>query len=224
MCFSATVSFITGGALVGTSALVYSRIKIPRSSRCLASIPLIFGLHQCSEGLVWLGVDQQISQQLADAAKYLYSFIAMSFWPFFIPLSILLYQYPKHHIPLKLVLAIGTVLGLYFLWSFTIASPMQIRVNCGHSIAYLFKPPYFFSYLDKIYVFSVIIPFVLAQNPRIRYLLGPAFLGSFILAKHLETMDNYPSIWCYLAALISVIIFYVLYTPETKIPVARVQQ
>ncbi len=220
MCFSASVSFATGGALLGASALIYSKINLPRNSWYLASIPVIFGIHQCSEGLVWLGTEEQISPLLAEIAKYFYAIIAICFWPFYIPLAMFWYQYPLHHIPLKIIIAIGAAVGLYLLWAITIASPLWIRVNCDinscESIAYLFKIPPFSSHLDKVYLAAVIIPFALAKNLRIRYILGPAFLGSFVLAKYLQTMDNYPSIWCYLAAIISTIIFYVLYIDSKK--------
>ena len=55
MCFSATASFTTGLLLLalGTVTLRMAQRPIERPD---AAIPLLFGVQQLSEGLVWLGL------------------------------------------------------------------------------------------------------------------------------------------------------------------------
>lgn len=53
MCFSASASFIAGAALtatgVATLQMTARKAEIP-----FATIPLLFGLQQITEGLIWL--------------------------------------------------------------------------------------------------------------------------------------------------------------------------
>ena len=53
MCFSASASFIAGTSLsaVGVAAL---RNTKARSEQPLAAIPLLFGIQQLAEGVIWL--------------------------------------------------------------------------------------------------------------------------------------------------------------------------
>ena len=53
MCFSASASFVAGTGLcvVGVAAL---RQTVARSEIPLAMIPLLFGLQQLTEGVIWL--------------------------------------------------------------------------------------------------------------------------------------------------------------------------
>ena len=52
MCFSATASYTAGVLLVGMGGVVLSRVREKREI-AYAAIPLLFGIQQLSEGLVW---------------------------------------------------------------------------------------------------------------------------------------------------------------------------
>ncbi len=210
MCFSATASFIAGSALcAGGMAAIY-RFRYPKQSLALASIPIIFGIHQISEGFVWLGLNKVIAQHYMDIAMYFFNFIAMSFWPVFIPLSVGLHEHPrKKHYFIGFTLA-GLAVSLYLLYSYTLYSTLHINVHCCNSIAYIYRVPYLYGVIDYFYVLIVVIPFLLSTNPRIRYILGPAFFSSFLVALYLQSGYDYPSIWCFLAAIISICIYYAL--------------
>ncbi|PCK05164.1 MAG: hypothetical protein COA42_18495 [Alteromonadaceae bacterium] len=223
MCFSATASFTAGGVILLGSAFALKQLPTPKSMRFLACIPIIFALHQLSEGIVWLGIHERIGASLYQAASYFYVLIATAFWPMFIPLSVYMHErsYAKESTPalrasvLLITVIIGSVLSLYLWWSFTMYSPINVSANCDsaghcHSISYLFDMPYLIGVVDYIYVFIVILPFVLSNNLYIRYLLGSAFLLSFGVALFISDDTNYPSIWCFFAAFISLLIYYVL--------------
>jgi hypothetical protein len=55
MCFSAEASFAAGGLLIAGGVVSTVKLKPARKSLALASIPIIFGIHQLSEGVVWRG-------------------------------------------------------------------------------------------------------------------------------------------------------------------------
>ena len=71
MCFSATASFVAGSALVvlGVATLRATRRK---SEIPFAAIPLLFGIQQLVEGLLWLSFRFD-SPQLKTAMTYLFS-------------------------------------------------------------------------------------------------------------------------------------------------------
>ena len=55
MCFSATASFSAGAVLTGLGAVSLSKASSPREYP-FASIPLLFGIQQITEGFVWLSM------------------------------------------------------------------------------------------------------------------------------------------------------------------------
>ena len=65
LCFSASASFIAGTSLsaVGVAALKSTEA---RTERPFAMIPLLFGIQQMAEGVIWLTLshDAPISKQL----------------------------------------------------------------------------------------------------------------------------------------------------------------
>lgn len=210
MCFSATASFVAGTLLAVGGLATITHFRYPKPSLALACIPVIFGIHQISEGFVWLGLDGVLSKELQDIAMYFFNFIAMSFWPVFIPFSLGLYEYPKKKWVYGGFTLLGLVLSLYLLWSYTVYSELHINVHCCDSIAYIYRVPYLYGKIDFVYLAVVVLPFLFSSNPRIRYLLGPAFLSTFLIALYLQSGYDYPSIWCFLAAVISVCIYYAL--------------
>ena len=86
MCFSATASFVAGSALVvlGVATLRATRRKVELA---FAAIPLLFGLQQLVEGLLWLSFRFD-SPELNVAMTYLFSMFSHVLWPIFVPFAI----------------------------------------------------------------------------------------------------------------------------------------
>ena len=86
MCFSATASFTAGAVLtvlgVGTLRATRQKREIP-----LATIPLLFGLQQIVEGVLWLSFRFD-TPQVNVAMTYLFSMFSHVLWPMFVPFSI----------------------------------------------------------------------------------------------------------------------------------------
>ena len=55
MCFSANASFIAGATISAIGVVTLKKVKAP-SQIVFASIPLIFGVQQLSEGVLWLTI------------------------------------------------------------------------------------------------------------------------------------------------------------------------
>jgi hypothetical protein len=160
--------------------------------------------------VVWLGIDGKVPDPVEVVAMYFYVFIAMCFWPVFIPLALLQYEYPKkRHLFLFLTIS-GAFVGGYLLWCFSAYSELYIDVECCRSIAYTFELPYLEDGVDYFYLAVVALPGLFSSNTRIRNILGPVLFVTFCIASAASTEDDYPSIWCFLAAVISVSIYYSL--------------
>ena len=79
MCFSAQASFTVAAALGITSciSLAYSN----KEHRMIALVPMLFGLQQIAEGLVWLGIHNQVNHAIMIMGTYIFTFFAVFFWP-----------------------------------------------------------------------------------------------------------------------------------------------
>lgn len=112
MCFSAVASFTSGAILVTAGAFTLSHVR-SRASLPFAMIPLLFGIQQGIEGVVWLTFG---SEPLHTISTYMFMIFAYVFWPVYVPFTIWLIE--KHPVRKKLlagVATIGLAIGLYLL-------------------------------------------------------------------------------------------------------------
>ena len=87
MCFSAQASFITGVGLLGLGALTIKRVRTRRELP-YALIPLLFGIQQLLEGMLWLTFTKS-APALNTWLTYLYLLFANVLWPIYVPLAVL---------------------------------------------------------------------------------------------------------------------------------------
>ena len=90
MCFSATASFVAGAGLTGTGAFALARTR-RRAERPYAAIPVLFGVQQLIEGVVWLTFRFD-APLLNSGMTFAYSLFSHVFWPVFVPLAALLLE------------------------------------------------------------------------------------------------------------------------------------
>ena len=214
MCFSAPVSFAASGFLGATGLAVIRRFSLKPQYYLYAAIPFVFALHQFLEGLIWLGHEGVIPSFVQTSATYIYAFIAFSLWPIYVPLCMLLYEWPKRKIIYSPIVVCGAVLGLYLLWCYTVYSPLHLEVKCSledcFALSYHYKLPAGHKYIEYLYYAVVTLPFLFSTNPRIYFVVAPLYIISFPLAKYYAQFENFPSLWCFMAALLSVCMFYSL--------------
>lgn len=210
MCFSATASFAAGGALSAMGGLTLARAQTP-AERPFASIPLWFGIQQAIEGVVWLSFGSDLLNTIATYAFVLFSHI---FWPIFLPLALLLIEsHPNRKKLLRLSLLLGSVVGLYFLY-LIITEPVTSRI-INDSIAY---------HSANSYPFLVMMLYLIAtcgsclfSSQRIINLFGIALFVSFVLSALFFTKTFF-SVWCFFAAILSVLVYWHLARKHKKNP------
>ena len=140
MCFSATASFIAGGALtvigVVTVKLAANRKELP-----FAVIPLLFGIQQIIEGGLWLSFNYDITQ-LKVVTTYMFTLFSHVLWPIYMPFAVRsMEQKPwRKKIMLGFQL-IGLGVGIYL---FMLIATLPLTAVAGEHIIYV--SPHFYEW------------------------------------------------------------------------------
>lgn len=219
MCFSANASFVVGTAVVGCGIYLLRKRKIPPRAKYLALIPIVFGIHQLAEGLVWLGLEPNLPKWVHSGAIYFYTFISHSFWPVYIPLAMAVYdRVDKYRRADWFFLFIGLFVSAYLFWSYTFYDPVVLKTGLNlfqcNSLIYDFDIPIDYGLGRYLYLSAIIIPLVTTTNKKIRYILSPVLILTFLLASFFSGEGSFSSVWCFFAASISCI--FVLIFPVKK--------
>ena len=87
MCFSATASFVASGVLATIGVATLRHVREPRAL-LFASVPLLFTVHQFSEGLVWLALHGELGTVALDHAVLLFTVYALGIMPVLMPTAV----------------------------------------------------------------------------------------------------------------------------------------
>lgn len=213
MCFSAEASFAASAVLI--PAGVYTLRTAWRSDRAFlgfASFPLLFGLQQALEGVLWRAIDRgQPDDTYLPAIGFL--FFAYLVWPVLVPLSAWLIESKKQPSALFMgCTTLGLLLGVSLFVPLVLA-PGTVDVKLArHSI--LYDPQLIWdgilsrTFVRVVYAAIICAPLVMSSNAHIRIfgiLITVSVIGGFLFAAYAFT-----SIWCFVAAIISIYIVIVI--------------
>lgn len=167
-----------------------------------AAIPLLFGVQQLIEGVIWLTF-QFDSPALNPAMTLLYSLFSHVLWPIYVPLAVLLLEpvrWRRKAIAAFLAAGLGT--GLYLLVGMFLF-PIVSRAAGGH-IEYD-SPHFFIGPVIAGYLAATCISMLFSSHNAVK-LFGIAALLSFVASYAVYTQWFF-SIWCFFAAILSGIVF-----------------
>jgi hypothetical protein len=234
MCFSAAASFTAAGLLISLGAmsiaLVRTKAKPSMTRRqrnaltTLAAVPLIFGFHQFSEGLVWINPNNH-------AAVRLFTYTAYTFWPMYISLSLALVEWTRsvvtstngqqgnerfctwpHVFPLqvrKWLLISNTLVGLVLLAFLTdcLAKAEPITAYTDND-----RLEYTICELEEVMTYAgvtiyayVVVGSLFLSSLKYSSQLGLASLLSLVMTLALWEAQ-FQSTWCFFAAVLSCIL------------------
>ena len=201
MCFSASASFIAGTALtvVGVAALRNTKTKneIP-----FAMIPLLFGIQQLTEGVIWLTFHYD-APLLRLTMTYIYSGFSHVLWPMYVPFAMGVLETVRwRKNAIFAFLAAGIPVGLYLLYSI-VSRPLMAEIIGKHIV---YASPHF--YLVPVMVFylaATCVSCFFSSHGFVR-LFGVLALLSFI-AAYIVYVNALVSIWCFFAAVLSLLIY-----------------
>lgn len=201
MCYSATASFTAGTALTVVGALTLRKSQGKREIP-LALIPLLFGVQQLTEGLVWVSLGRDLPL-LQSWATYIYSMFSHVVWPILVPLAILLVEpKPWRRRTVGVFFALGLSVGLYLLY-FIVRFPVTARVR-GDSISY--DSPHFYIAVVLVgYLLATCIGGLFSSHWCINVFGVLAFILAIVAA--LVSIATFVSVWCFYAAILSLLIY-----------------
>ena len=214
MCFSASASFGASALLAGAGILAIKKVE-SRKMLPFAATPLLFSVHQFSEGMVWLTFSNPDLASWQQAATYFYLFIAQLTWPLWVPFVVWLMEPDQARKKLiSYFMWIGGAFSIYLLYCF-INYEVSAVVESSH-IRYQMHFPNLA--LRRVFYFLATIVPIFLSSLRYMKLLGGAFLGSLILTFIFYTLCVI-SVWCFFAALLSALVLLVLVTnKQANIP------
>ena len=213
MCFSAEASF-AGGVIISAIGVI-TVTKVHKSSQILfACIPLFFGLQQVTEGILWLTIPNPGHGDLLKFSTYLFLVMADVLWPIIIPLSVLVMEVnEKKKRAIRYLLYLGISVSLYYSYCL-----LMFNVNpeiVGFHIQYNTDFPDSMQYIAfAAYLIASITPLFISSIKRTHFM---GFLMFFSCAVTAIFFTQYlTSVWCFFAALISGVIFWILRDSKRK--------
>jgi hypothetical protein len=207
MCFSPEASF-AGGAIISAIGIATIRKVHKPTQLVFAAIPLFFGIQQVAEGLLWLTLPDPHLLAVQKTGTYVFLIMAQVIWPSMIPVSVILMEENAGRKRFLLILTgLGMVLSLYYafcLLSFDVNPQIS-----GYHILYktgfpqsLSNPAFF------VYLIVTITPLFISSI-RKTWILGILMMLSCLVTA-IFYRQYLTSVWCFFAALISGVIFWIL--------------
>ncbi len=207
MCFSAEASFAGGVIISAIGVATIKKVHNP-SQLIFASIPLFFGIQQFAEGFVWLTLPNPEYINIQRIATYVFLIMADFLWPMMIPLAVLFMEENKKRKKILWAFFIGGfTLSMYYafcLLSFNIYPQIS-----GYHILYKTDFPKSLSLIAfAIYLIVTITPLFVSSIKRTHLLGALMFLSCLVTAIFFR--QYLTSVWCFFAALISGVIYWIL--------------
>lgn len=199
MCFSATASFTAGvGLTVLGIASVQSTKK--KSDLLFAAIPLLFGIQQLTEGVIWLSFGNAVLLSVMTVIFLLFSHVI---WPTLLPLSVLLMETKRwRRVAIGICTGIGGVVSAYFLYYLLTEHVTATVVN--QCIAY--ESPHFFkTFVLSPYTAATCASCLFSSHRMVKIFGMVAFLSAIVAFNFFQ--QSFVSVWCFFAAILSVIIY-----------------
>lgn len=208
MCFSAGASFIAGTVL-GVAGIVAIKKAKGTSFLTLACIPLLFSIQQMTEGFVWLTFTNSFF--LVGHRFFVYTFLtfALFVWPTMLPLSVFLIEENKKRRKILFgILLFGIALSLFMLYCLVFQNiSANIKfLHIYYDVDYSVELPVF---KNVVYIIPTVIPPFVSSMKKMK-IFGGTIVLSFLITSLLFN-ENVVSVWCFFAAIISIIILYIVW-------------
>ena len=212
MCFSAAASFAGGAVISAVGVATQKKVRKP-SQRLFAVIPFLFGFQQFAEGVLWITLRSGEHSWLQNTTTYIFLITALVIWPVMVPTSMwFMEEGEKRKKILTGLIVTGGILSLFYAYCL-IAYDVTPQINNFHiqyvddfprtlvDIAFVFYPvstivPLFVSSFRRMWVFGILI--------AVSYIITGIFFAQYLT-----------SVWCFFAAVISVVIYWILSKSHT---------
>jgi len=212
MCFSPAASFaasiVLGG--VGVATLHQARAK---GEILLAIVPLFFALQQFVEGMIWLSLLHYHWPQIQNWLIIGYGIFAGMIWPVYMPLTLLLLEPSCRRKQIMIPIVFVGICVTFYVLVRMLETTVTARI-ADTCILYEYPHRPMDEWLLPFYFIAACAGFFASSRVKI-HRLGianiVAFLGAYLF------YDTYlVSVWCFFAAVISVLIYF-YFRPAPKL-------
>lgn len=213
MCFSPEASFAGGIIISFIGIATVTKVHKP-SQLVFASIPLFFGIQQFAEGFLWLTLPRPEYLSLQKLDTYIFLIMADVLWPVMIPLSVLLMEkVKKRRKYIWILLAMGFFVSMYYAYHLLFHN-VTPRIS-GYHIQYVTDFPKTTGlFVFALYLIASITPLFISSIKRTHLLGALMFFSCLVTAIFFR--EYLTSVWCFFAALISGVIFWILRDSKRK--------
>ncbi len=219
MCFSATASFTTALVLIPVGVYCVNKAtSLKKAYWLFALMPLMFGVQQFFEGVVWLGMESDDAGIALIAARG-YLFFSHLLWLIWIPLACYAVEdnTTKRQFYLYLII-LGGAYGLLMYVPLLFHEDWVTVKLAGHSIKYkliLLHEGYVpLKVRNLIYGIFTLLPLLSASDRYIK-VFGVMIVFSLVITS-LYFDHAFLSVWCFFAAVLSLYIL-IMMIQKTKI-------
>ena len=207
MCFSANASFVAGVVISTIGVVTLKKVQAP-SQIVFASIPLIFGIQQISEGVLWLTILDPTYAVLQQFATYTFLVFARVVWPLWVPLAIFLLEFEgKRRKMEKILMLMGIGVSAYFIFTLLV-EPTEAIISEHHIFYKQDYPASLKLYSGIFYGIVTVVPLFISRFKRMWWLgavIGISYIAAAYFFKHYAF-----SVWCFFAAVISMSVFFIM--------------
>jgi hypothetical protein len=213
MCFSAEASFAGGVIISAVGVAVVNKIHKPQQL-LFACIPIFFGIQQFTEGMLWISIPNPQYFGIQKISTYIFLFMADVLWPVLIPVSILLMEENSRKKKIiRYLFFAGLTVSLYYSYClvFLNVTPqiMGYHIKYNNDFSKLIAIPAFILYLVAT------IPALFISSIRRMHIFGAFMLLSCVVTALFFT-QYLTSVWCFFAAIISGVIYWILSDSKKK--------
>jgi len=202
VCFAPEADAVAGGIIIAVGVDALRHVGSPKQI-ALASLPLLLGLHQLTEAFVWWGLQGHVSRPIERAALWVWLLFAFVVLPVLLPIAVELVEHSRIR---RRVIAGFAGLGLIVGVALAIKifrGPIGARIE-RHCIAYRVGASAHGRELTALYVIAACGALLLSSH-RSLATLGALNLVVVPLLMWL-TVDGFVSLWCFWAAIASVVV------------------
>jgi hypothetical protein len=215
MCFSAGASF-AGGVIISAVGVATVRTVRKPTQRLFAGIPLLFGFQQFAEGVLWVTLRSGGHDWLQNAATYIFLITALVIWPVMIPLSMwFMEEVKKRKKILASLIVIGGIVSLFYAFCL-ISYDVTPQIN-GFHIQYVDEFPWTLVNIAFLFYLASTVAPLFVSSVRRMWLVGILITVSCLVTR-IFFAQYLTSVWCFFAALISVVIYWILSESQTTVP------
>jgi hypothetical protein len=202
MCFSPQADVIGGLLVSGIGITVVRNVRERHDHLAFAALPLLLGLHQLTESLVWFGLQGHIPLGIAHVATWVYLLFAFVVLPTYVPLAIRALEPPgRRRDIMSAFVAAGAVVSIWLLVAM-LRGPVTAKLG-SHHIAYHIHL-HAGLVIVSVYVLATCASAIFSGYHHIAIFGTVNLIAVAILAR--LTIDGFASLWCAWAALTSIAI------------------